>query len=224
MSAAQVKTAREHLGWTQKQAARHWKMSQPYLSLVEHGKRPAPARLARLLARDQPQMATGLPVQLPEAESADFPRLLGSLGYPGFAYLSDPNALANPAAVLLAGLQQKHVPARVTEALPWLLVTFADMDWDWLVDHAKLANVQNRLGFLVTLARELVEKRGDPGTMNRLLAVERKLEDARLAKEDTLGRTMTEAERRYVRDERPLAAAHWNLLTRLRAEDLRYAV
>ena len=60
--------------------------------------------------------------------------------------------------------------------------------------------------------------------MNRLLAVERKLEDARLAKEDTLGRTMTEAERRYVRDERPPAAAHWNLLTRLRAEDLRYAV
>ena len=224
MSGAQVKTAREHLGWTQKQAARHWKMSQPYLSLVEHGKRPAPARLARLLARDQPQMATGLPVQLPEAEPADFPRLLGSLGYPGFAYLSDPNALANPAAVLLAGLQQKHVPARVTEALPWLLVTFADMDWGWLVDQAKLANVQNRLGFLVTLARELTQKRGDPGAMNRLLAVERKLEDARLAKEDTLGRTMTEAERRYLRDERPPAAAHWNLLTRLRADDLRYAV
>jgi len=224
MSGAQVKTAREHLGWTQKQAARHWKMSQPYLSLVEHGKRPVPARLARVLARDQPQMATGLPVQLPEAEPADFPRLLGSLGYPGFAYLSDPNALANPATVLLAGLQQKHVPARVTEALPWLLVTFADLDWDWLIDHAKLANVQNRLGFLVTLARELAEKRGDPGAMNRLLAVERRLEDARLAKEDTLGRTLTEAERRYLRDERPPAAAHWNLLTRLRADDLRYAV
>jgi hypothetical protein len=112
----------------------------------------------------------------------------------------------------------------VTEAPPWLLVTFADLDWDWLVDHAKLANVQNRLGFLVSLARELAEKRGDPRTMNRLLAVEKKLEDARLAKEDTLGRAMTEAERRYSRDERSPAAAHWNLLTRLRADDLRYAV
>ena len=223
MSGAQVKTAREHRGWTQRQAARHWKMSQPYLSLVEHGKRPAPARLARLLARDQPQMATGLAVQLPAA-SADFPRLLGSLGYPGFAYLSDPNALANPAAVLLAGLQQKHVPARVTEALPWLLVTFADMDWNWLVDQAKLANVQNRLGFLVTLARELTHKRGDLVAMNRLLAVERRLEEARLAKEDAFGRTLTETECRYLRDQRPPAAAHWNLLTRLRVDDLRYAV
>ena len=183
-----------------------------------------PAGLTRLLARDRPQLATGLPVHLPEAESADFPRLLGSLGHPGFAWLSDPSALANPAAVLLAGLQQTHVPARVTEALPWLLVTFADLDLDWLVDQAKLANVQNRLGFLVALARELTQKRGDAGAMNRLPAVERKIEDARLAKEDTLGRTLTEAERRYLRDERPPAAAHWNLLTRLRADDLRHAV
>ena len=224
MSGAHVKNAREHLGWTQKQAARHWKMSQPYLSLVERGQRQAPARLTRLLARDQPQLAKRLPVHLPEAEGADFSRLLGSLGYPGFAYLGDPSALANPAAVVLAVLKQKHVPARVTEALPWLLVTFADLNWDWLVDHAKLANVQNRLGFLVAVARELAEKRGDSEAMNRLLAVERTLEDARLAKEDTLGRALTEVERRHLRDERPPAAAHWNLLTRLCADDLRYGV
>ena len=112
----------------------------------------------------------------------------------------------------------------MTEGLPWLLVTFADLDWDWLVDHAKLANVQNRLGFLVTLARELAEERSEVGAVNRFLAVEARLEDARLAKEDTLGGTVTEAERRYLRDERPPAAAHWNLLTRLRADDLRYAV
>lgn len=221
MSGGQVKKARERLGWTQRQAARHWKVSQPYLSLVEHDHRRVPAHLARLLARKEPQMATGLPLNGPPA-SDDLPRLLGTLGYPGFAYLADPKVVANPAAVLLAGLQQTHVPARVTEALPWLLVTFADLDWQWLLDQAKLSNLQNRLGYLVGLARDVAQDRGDSAAVTRLLEVERRLEDARLAKEDTLGRTLTEAERRYLREHRTQAAVHWNLLTGLRAVDLHY--
>jgi len=221
MSGEQVRTVRERLGWTQQQAARHWRVSQPYLSLVEHDQRPVPARLARLLARKEPHMATGLPLDVPRTGD-DLPRLLGSLGYPGFAYLADPNVVANPAAVLLAGLQQKHVPARVTEALPWLLVTFSDLDWHWLLDQAKLLNLQNRLGYLVGLAREVAHARGDSAFVTRLLEAEHRLEDARLAKEDTLGRTLTEAERRHLRDHRPQAAEHWNLLTGLRAADLRY--
>lgn len=220
MSGEQVKRAREHLGLTQQQAARRWKLSQPYLSLVEHNGRRVPARLAILLARDEPQMATGLPLDV--LTSDDLPRLLGSLGYPGFAYLADPHVLANPAAVLLAGLQQKHVPARVTEALPWLLVTFVDLDWDWLLDQAKRSNVQNRLGYLVTLAHEVAQKRGESAVVTRLLDAEHQLEEARLAKEDTLGRALTDAERRHLRERRPQAAAHWNLLTGLRAKDLRY--
>jgi transcriptional regulator with XRE-family HTH domain len=222
MSGDQVKTARERSGLTQQQAAQRWKLSQPYLSLVEHNKRCVPARLARLLARDEPQMATGLPLEA--LRSDDLPLLLGSLGYPGFAYLADPNVLANPAVVLLAGLRQKHVPARVTEALPWLLVTFGDLDWDWLLDQVKRWNVQNRLGYLVTLAQEVAQKRDDAAGVTRLLEAEHKLEEARLAKEDTLGRVLTEAERRYLRDHRPQAAAHWNLLTGLRMEDLRYGL
>jgi transcriptional regulator with XRE-family HTH domain len=221
MSGPQVKTARERLGWTQRQAARHWKVSQPYLSLVEHDHRRVPGHLARLLARKEPQMATGLPLNAPPA-SHELPRLLGTLGYGGFAYLADPKAVANPAAVLLAGLQQTHVPARVTEALPWLLVTFPDLDWQWLLDQAKLSNLQNRLGYLVGLARDVALDRGDSAAVTRLLEVERRLEDARLAKEDTLGRILTEAERRHFREHRTRAAVHWNLLTGLRAADLRY--
>lgn len=34
---------------------------------------------------------------------------------------------------------------------------------------------------------------------------------------------LTDVEKRHLRTHRPEAAAHWNLLTRLRAEDLRYA-
>lgn len=154
----------------------------------------------------------------------DLPRLLGGLGYPGFAYLADPDGVANPAVVLLAALKQRHVPARVTEALPWLLVTFADLDWAWLLDQVKLSNAQNRLGYLVSLARTVAEGRADTAAAGRLLEAEHRLEDARLAKEDTLGRALTEAERRHLHDHRPAGAAHWNLLTALRAEDLRYAL
>jgi len=199
-------------------------VSQPYLSLVEHGRRRVPARLVRLLAREEPHLATGRPLEVPTAKSGDLPRLLGSLGYPGFAYLADPDGVVNPAAVLLAALRQTHVPARVTEALPWLLVTFVDLNWDWLLDQAKLSNLQNRLGYLVSLARTVAQKRGDSTAFTRLLEAERRLEDARLVKENTLNRALTDAERRHLRVHRPASAAHWNLLTSLQAKDLRYAL
>jgi hypothetical protein len=48
---------------------------------------------------------------------------------------------------------------RVVEALPWLVAEYSDLDWAWLMREAKLGDVQNRLGFLVTLGRQLAEKR-----------------------------------------------------------------
>ena len=222
MSGAQVRAVRERLGLTQQQAARRWRLSQAYVSLVEHGNRPTPDRLARLLARSDPRAATGLPLKAAVTTADDLTRRLGALGYPGFAYLADSRNVANPAAVVLAALKTPVVPARVTEALPWLLVTFADLDWRWLMDQVKLANVQNRLGFLVGLARQLAAKRGEPAGALQLADVERQLEDARLAKEDTLGRALTEAERHHLREHRPPSAVHWNLLTSLRVEDLRH--
>jgi len=222
MFGEQLKAMRETLGMTQQQAARRWRVSQPYLSLVENNRRRVPARLARLLARDEPSVATALPLDVPM--DADLPRLLGTLGYAGFAYLADPHEVTNPAGVLVAALRHPTVPARVTEALPWLLTRFADLDWDWLVNEAKRWNVQNRLGYLVSLAMDVARRRVDFAALSRLERVEQQLEDARLAKEDTLGRTLTESERRYLREHRPPVAAHWNLLTSLRADDLRYAV
>jgi len=222
MFGEQLKAMRETLGMTQQQAARRWRVSQPYLSLVENNRRRVPARLARLLARVEPSVATALPLDVPM--DADLPRLLGTLGYAGFAYLADPHEVTNPAGVLVAALRHSNVPARVTEALPWLLTRFADLDWDWLVNEAKRWNVQNRLGYLVSLAMDVARRRVDLAALSRLERVEQQLEDARLAKEDTLGRTLTESERRYLREHRPPVAVHWNLLTSLRADDLRYAV
>ena len=224
MTGTQVKAARERLGLTQQQAARRWKLSQTYVSFVEQDKRPVPDRLARLLARAEPQMATGLSPNASPASPDELPRLLGALQYPGFAYLGAPRDVANPAAVMLLALRAPVVPARVTEGLPWLLVTYADLAWDWLLDQAKLANVQNRLGYLVDLAKQVAEQRGQTEAVARLVEVAGELEDARLAKEDTLGRGLTDVERQYLRTHRSPRAAHWNLLTSLRVEDLRYGL
>jgi hypothetical protein len=207
---------------TQQQAARRWKVSQAYLSLMEGGRRRVTDRLARQLARTEPALATALPLELSRRAGDDLPRLLGSLGYPGFEYLASPRTVANPAAVVLAALTARQVPARVTEALPWVLARFLDLDWDWLVARAKLANVQNRLGYLASLATQLAEARNDTTPSKALRAAQAQLEEARLAKEDTLGRNVTDAERQYFRQHRPDEAAHWNLLTTLRVEDLRY--
>jgi transcriptional regulator with XRE-family HTH domain len=223
MSGAQVRHTRERLGLTQQQAARRWKVSQTYLSLMEGGRRRVPERLARLVVRSEPTLVTALPLRLSDRGAADLPKLLGSLGYPGFEYLGGPRTAANPAAVVLAALNAPKATARVTEALPWVLTRFPELDWDWLVREAKLANLQNKLGYLVSLATQLAEARHDATAVNALDEARLQLEDARLAKEDTLGREVTEAERQYFRQHRPEAAAHWNLLTTLRAEDLRYA-
>ena len=224
MSGSQVQTARERLGLTQQQAAKRWRVSQAYLSLMEHDRRRVPARLARLLVRHEPTMATALPLDGERTRSLDLPTALGALGYPAFAHLSDRSTVMNPAALVLAALERNEVPARVTEALPWVLARFPDLDWKWLVDRVKVSNLQNRLGYLVTLARAVAERWGDATTGSKLQATEMALEDARLVKEDTLGRPLTDVERRHYRQHRPPAAVHWNLLTGLRVEDLRYGL
>ena len=125
--------------------------------------------------------------------------------------------------MVLSALHAPDVSARVTEALPWVLLTYPHLDWDWLLDQVRLANRQNRLGFLVTLARELAERRGDQTARKALEHAEARLEEARLAKEDTLGRSLTEVERLHLRESRPKAAKHWNVLTNLQVDRLRYA-
>lgn len=221
MSGAAVKAARKRLGLTQEQAAARWKVSQPYLSLVENDKRRVPDHVAKQLARELPDLSTGLPLEVSVAAQA-LPQVLGELEYPGFAYLATGKSRRNPATVLLAALKQE-VPARVTVALPWLVRRFPEMNWDWLLDEVKRANLQNRLGYVVSLARDVAAERGESGVAEKLRVVEERLEEARLAKEDTLGRSLTDSEGQFLRQNRPTRAAHWNVLTNLQTRDLRYA-
>lgn len=89
--------------------------------------------------------------------------------------------------------------------------------------QAKLNDVQNRLGFVVTLARRPAERREDAATVSTLTAVEGRLQRSRLAREDTLCReSMTRAERVWLRSHRPSDARRWNLLTDVLPEKLRH--
>jgi len=226
MTGEQLRAGRLEAGLTQVQAARRLGVSQPYLSQLEKGERPVTAELARAAATLYRLPATALPMPESTREGADPQRLarqLAGLGYPGFAHLR--SLKENPAAVVLECLVQKDLEVRLAEALPWVLLTYSDMDWSWLVRQAKLHDVQNRLGFMVALAKVVATAQPQfRGALEPLSSVEVQLERARLAREDTLCRdSMPAAERRWLEERRSLVARHWNLLTGLTADQLSYA-
>ncbi|HEV2202808.1 MAG TPA: helix-turn-helix transcriptional regulator [Bryobacteraceae bacterium] len=227
MTAEQWKTGREKAGLTQVAAMRSLSVSQPYLSQLETGLRVASAELARKAA-----MLYELPTALPLTDLLDVQKVspddlqqeFASLGYPGFAHVYS-KMVRNPAEVVLSAVSKRDLDTRLVEALPWVLGTYTSLNWDWLRDRAKLHNAQNRLGYVVHLAEQTA--RALPGQENAvtvLSAWEKELEESRLAREGTLCRdSMPERERTWLRSNRPEAAAHWSLLTSLRAEQLPYA-
>jgi len=227
MTAAQWRSGREKAGFTQVAASRSLNVSQPYLSQLEAGLRVASAELARKAARLY-RLPTALP--LPEllnvrgGAPGELQRKLASLGYPGFEHVRS-RAVSNPAEVVLTSVMTPDLDTRLTEALPWVLGMCTDLNWEWLRDRAKWNNAQNRLGYLVHLARETAL--AWPGRQAAVRVLSRwleELEEARLAREGTLCReSMTEPERNWLRSNRPEAAAHWGLLTGLTVRQLPYA-
>ncbi|MGE0447875.1 MAG: hypothetical protein AB7P99_21815 [Vicinamibacterales bacterium] len=110
--------------------------------------------------------------------------------------------------------------ARTFEALPWLARRYPSLDWDWLLPHAKQHDLQNRLGFVVSLARDLAERDGDTEAVAMLDAQTDKLEGAVLRKADDLGATLTRTERTWLLEHRSPQAAHWNVLSNLAVDAL----
>ncbi len=219
------KAARRARRLTQVQAARALGVSQPYLSLMERGRRPVPRVVAKRAAKlyKLPGSAVPLPEHPRFARSSQsFAAQLGNLGYPGFAHLAGGEPL-NPAEVLLSALGQHELESRMVEALPWLVWRY-ELDWEWTVRQAKLNNLQNRLGFTVTLAHGLAQRCQQEGRADELFAVESELEKCRLAREDTLCHaSLTRAEIDWLRENRSKEARHWGLLTDLTGEQLQYA-
>ena len=222
----QLKSARTAAGMTQQQAADRLGMSQAYLALLERGRRPVTAPLRSKIVELYQLGPVALPLDAGSLEPSDSASLaagLASLGYPGFRQLTGVQP-RNPATILLAAVAADDVEVRVLESLPWLAIRFHNLDWEWLVREAKVRDVQNRLGFVVMLARQVAEKRGDLVAVSRLHQVEQNLDRARLVREDTLCQeSLSAAERRWLRRTRPLEARHWNLLTDLKAPLLPYA-
>ena len=229
MDGNQLKEARLARDWTQKEAARALDVTQAYFSMLEKGYRPLSERFVRKALKVLNLSPTALPLRseamamTASSRKRDFSGDLGALGYPGFSYLPV-RTQRNPAQVLFEALDQPNLDARVAEGLPWLALTYVDMEWNWLVRNAKVHDRQNRLGFAVSLASEVAEWEGDGARVSKLRQRLEGLESARLAREDTFCRdSMTQAERVWLREHRSPSAAHWNLLTDMKAEDLSYA-
>ena len=227
-----LRAARTHRNWTEAEAAQRMGLSQSYLAMLEQGQRRVTPRLVHKF-----KAVYGLsPTVLPTSEvfeprlsvtSEEFAKEVSALGYPGFAYLKSRVRERNPAEFLLEALTQDSLEPRVVESLPWLLLQYWDMDLVWLVRQAKGNNLQNRLGFVDSLAKK-VSERSSPANEERnrtLTDLANTLEDSRLAREDTfLKRVNTEVEREWLRQNRSEEAKHWNLLTSWRPEHLSYAL
>jgi transcriptional regulator with XRE-family HTH domain len=226
MTGVDLKDARRKAKWTQVQAASKLGLTQAYLSMVERGHRPVTDSLAGQALRVFDLPPTALPLESetqPPLNESELQADLGALGYPGYSYLRG-KPTRNPVQLLFNALDQRDLDVRVVEALPWLTYTYVDMDWDWLVKNAKLHDRQNRLGYVVTVASELGKKAADSSRLEKLTGYQSLLERSRLVHEDTLCHdSMTQAERKWLRENRPTAAKHWNLLTDLDVRNLAYA-
>lgn len=214
----QLKRARRKRAYNQQQAAARLGVSQAYLSMLENGKRSPSAALARKLMRLYRLPPTVLPAsEVPGSVTPDFlAAQLAALGYPGFAHLRGAVRKVNPAVFLLTALAERNLEARVAEGLPWLVAHYPDMDFDWLVAQARMKNLQNRLGFVVTLARLASGN-------DALRQLEQVLAESKLAKEDSFCRELNEAELRWLRKYSSKEARQWRLLSDLRPEGLRHA-
>ncbi len=223
MDGTQLLAAREARQWNQHDLASRLGVSQAYVSLLERGRRPVPTRLANQLVSLLELPATALPVREDTPLDGDgAARALGTLGYDGFVYLRQQRQM-NPAEVLLRTLGAEHVDARVVEALPWLVRTYPNLDWEWVVPLAKQADLQNRLGFVVSVARGLAEAAGDLQAAAVLHALETRLENSRLQKQDAFARrSMTRAEERWLRLHSSPEAKRWNMLSTLSAQTARH--
>jgi transcriptional regulator with XRE-family HTH domain len=228
MTATQWQAGRKKAGFTQVAASLALGVTQPYLSQLETGLRAASLELAFQATKLYKLSPTAVPLpdslEVQSTSPDELERKLASLGYPGFAHVSS-ETMSNPAEVVLSAVVTPDLDTRLVESLPWVLSAYTDMDWPWLRDRAKVHNAQNRLGYLVHLAAQGSRSLPTQQNVGTVLSQwKEQLEEARLEREGTLCRdSMPEPERRWLRENRPDAAAHWKLLTSLTADQLAYA-
>jgi transcriptional regulator with XRE-family HTH domain len=225
MNAQQIIGSRLNKNLEQQRAAKLLGVSQSYLSLLESGKRKLTRKLAEKVVRLYELPPEKLPLlenweDLAEMSNDEVAEAIASLGYPKFSHLQKA-AQINPAQVLFSALRKDNLDSRIAESLPWLVYTFYELDWDRLMKYAKIFDLQNRLGFVVNLARQTAEKVGDDKKIVVLSEVETNLEKSRLLKEDVLANeSITNAERTFLKTNRLPEAKFWRVLSDLSIENL----
>lgn len=150
---------------------------------------------------------------------------LGALGYPGFLSLfSEIEAEEghDPAVVLMAALACDRLDEPVVEALPWLVLRYGHLDWNWLVSEARRRGVQNRLGFVVSLALRVAAGSLAMDRLARLAAVEEELFACRLTKQETRWLRAAPASRMPLGARRSEEAVQWGVPSALRADEIRF--
>lgn len=229
MTGHQLGKHRKERKRTQEQTARALNISQTYLSLLETGKRPLTDGLRKKAVRFFGLPATEYPTaftmdELPIISDKELVADLADLGYPGFSHLMrSRRRKKNPADILLSALKAPKREPRIVEALPWLLLRFPDMGKDRFFKLAKMHDLQNRSGYIASLARRLAENDGDSYASEKLREIEDHLRPSLLAREDTLcNETMTLTERKWLEQNRPDEARIWHVLTDLSPEHLNH--
>lgn len=223
MNGRDVTDARKARGLRQEDLAVKLGVSQGYVSLLERNQRAVTPGLAAKLVSVLNMAPTVLPVRDAKALKSDqVAKALGTLGYEPFGYLARGRRL-NPAEVLVAVLRTDDVDTRVVEALPWLLVRYSDLNWEWVVRSVKQDDGQNRLGFVLSLGKGLAESLGDSKAVVSLGEWEQRLEKSRLQEDDSFSRhTLTKAEVNWLRVHRSVEAKRWNLLSTLSVESMQH--
>ncbi len=220
--------SRKERGWEQLETAERLGVSQTYLSLLETDKRPITTKLARKAVEVFGLSEEVLPLEislddLVPANNNDLAKEIGSIGYPPFAYLKAEQK-KNPAEVLLSALKSDNLESRIAEALPWIVFNFPSMDWQTVIKIAKINDLQNRLGFIVNLAEKLAAKFKDDNKLNLLREKKLELTNSRLLREDTLCcNSLTEVEKKWLKNNRSKEAKIWRILTDLEIKHLNYA-
>lgn len=227
MDGAVLLEARQNKRWEQVETAEKLGVSQPYLSLLEAGKRKITGKISRRAVKVFGLAPTALPLEqeleetLP-GKNEELAGDLGTLGYPNFAHLGS-GRQKNPLEVLVSALKTEDLESRLVEALPWLVFSYPEMDWEELFRSVKLNDLQNRLGFVVCLARQLAEKAEDEHRSQILKEKEDRLAGSRLYREDAFNlRSLTETEKKWLKSHRSKEAKYWRVLSDLEVKHLDY--
>lgn len=153
-------------------------------------------------------------------------RALRALGDPGFfspfSGLEMQHEQHDPAVGLMAALACDRIEEPIVEALPWLFLRYEHLDWTWLVAEARRRGVQNRLGFVVSLALRASASSLGMGWFTRLAAIEEELYACRNAREETRWLRVAPSRRSWLETRRSDEVAPWGVPLTLRPADLRF--